>query len=162
MLNVCHRLNYCHNIIYPGDFRNFSSRASRPRSDMGWNARIRIFVGFEGLTLWFYLDQALALGLIFLVDYLALAFSIRKFRGSKYTVWGALAGLFIGITAVGPLGLIFGPWVGALLVELLAGRSLKDAFRTGFGTLLGLLGGTVAKVTIEVIMIIWFFFKIVR
>ncbi|RQD76533.1 MAG: DUF456 domain-containing protein [Candidatus Syntrophonatronum acetioxidans] len=119
-----------------------------------------LFVGFEGLTLYFYLAQTAALVLIFLIDYLAASLGTKRYGGSRYAVWGAAAGILVGLITLGPLGIIIGPFAGAVAAELLGGKELNSAFKTGFGTLLGLLGGTFLKLFIEIIMILWFFYVI--
>ncbi len=73
--------------------------------------------------------------------------------GTKYsggTEWGK-KGCFVGTIAglfFMPWGIIVGPFLGALLGELLAGRSSSDALRSGFGSLMGFLLGTVVKVAL--------------
>ena len=41
--------------------------------------------------------------------------------------------------------LIFGPFFGAVLFELAFGKDLKGSFKSGVGTLVGFLGGAIAK-----------------
>lgn len=119
-----------------------------------------LFVGFENLTLGFYLAQALAVGVLFLIDYISVAIGTKRYGGSKYSIFGAVVGLVVGLIILGPLGIIIGPFLGAVLVELISGRPLENAFITGSGTLLGFFGGTVIKIIMEIAMIAWFFFII--
>jgi len=118
------------------------------------------FVGFEGLTPGFYLAQTVALIFIFLLDYLAASVGTKRYGGSRYAIWGAAAGILLGLIFLGPPGIIIGPFIGAVIAEILSGKNLNHAFKTGFGTLLGLLGGTFLKLCIEVIMIMWFLYVI--
>ncbi len=119
-----------------------------------------LFVGFENLSAGFYLAQALAVGVLFLVDYISVAAGTKRYGGSRYSILGALVGLVGGVLTLGPLGIIVGPFLGAVLVELISGRPLKNSFIAGFGTILGFFGGTVIKIIIEIIMIAWFFFAV--
>lgn len=70
--------------------------------------------------------------------------------GSKYTggsQWGArgcLAGTIIGLFFM-PWGIILGPFLGAFFGELLGGRETTQALKSGIGSLLGFLFGTVLK-----------------
>ena len=119
-----------------------------------------LFTGFEKLTTGFYLAQAVAVGLLFLIDYLAVAMGTKRYGGSRYSIFGAVIGLVVGLIVLGPIGIIVGPFLGAFLAELISGRPVNNAFITGFGTLLGFFGGTFLKILIEIIMIIWFFIAI--
>ncbi|MDO9573498.1 MAG: DUF456 domain-containing protein, partial [Candidatus Contubernalis sp.] len=105
-------------------------------------------------------SQALVVGLIYLIDYFSVVLGVKKYGGSRYAGWGAAAGILVGIVTLGPLGVIVGPFAGAVLVEILMGRTTQEAVKVGIGSLLGFLGGTFIKLLIEVIMVIWFFITI--
>ena len=49
-----------------------------------------------------------------------------------------------------PFGFLLGALVGAVAAELITGRVLSEALRSGVGALLGTLGGVVAKLFIVV------------
>lgn len=116
-----------------------------------------LLTNFTTLSASFFVLQGLAVALIFAIDYLAAAAGSRRFGGSKYAAWGAVIGTIIGIFALGPFGIIAGPFIGAVIAELIMGRQPNQALQTGFGTIIGLLGGTILKLAIEIMMIIWFF-----
>ncbi len=116
-----------------------------------------LFTGFAGLTWGFFAGQAAAVALTFLIDYLAGAWAVRRYGGSRAALWGSVAGILFGVLVFGPAGLILGPFLGAFLGELLAGRSPSRALHVGVGSLVGLLGGTVLKLAVEAAMIGWFF-----
>lgn len=116
--------------------------------------------GFVSLNALFFLLQGIALIFIFLIDYFASAIGTKRFGGSKQAVIGAVLGTIIGILVLGPLGIIIGPFVGAVIAELFRGTEMKQTLRVGFGTLVGLLGGTVLKICAEIIMIVYFFMRI--
>lgn len=118
------------------------------------------FVNFEGLSVTFYIWQGLAVGLIFVIDYVAGAWGVKKFGGSRNAMLGSIVGAVFGLFLFGPAGIIFGPFIGAVAGELLSGKQLEQAVRSGLGTLLGFIGGTVMKVAVMVMMIIWFFVTI--
>ncbi len=116
-----------------------------------------LFVKFNNLSTYFFIGQALAVGLIFLIDYLAGVWGVNRYGGSKAAVWGSILGGLLGVIFMGPLGLIFGPFIGAIAGELYQRSSLEKAFRVGMGTMIGFLGGMVLKLSIEIVMIVWFF-----
>ncbi|ADY56304.1 protein of unknown function DUF456 [Syntrophobotulus glycolicus DSM 8271] len=116
--------------------------------------------GFSTLNAYFYVLQGVVFILIFFIDYFASAVGTKRFGGSKQAAWGSVIGSIIGIITMGPLGLVIGPFAGAVIAELIRGTELKQTLRAGFGTLVGLLGGTVLKLFAEIIMIIYFFMRI--
>ena len=101
----------------------------------------------------------LVLGLLaaltWVVDFLAGAYGARRFGASSRAVVGAalggLVGLFFGVA-----GVLLGPFVGAVLGELSAQRSLGDAGRAGVGTTLGLVIGLALKLALAVSMLALF------
>ena len=115
---------------------------------------------FSTLDANFFLIQALILVFILAIDFLASAAGTRHFQGSRQAVWGAVIGTVLGMLIFGPLGIIIGPFVGAIIAEFLYHPNLNQAIRVGFGTLIGFVGSTILKLGVEIIMIIYFFIKI--
>lgn len=85
-------------------------------------------------------------------DFLASALGARKMGASPRAILGAtlgaIAGIFFGIP-----GLVLGPFIGAVAGELSANRQLLHAGRAGLGTWLGLLLGSVVKLTLALLMV---------
>ena len=119
-----------------------------------------VLTGFAGLDTMFFILQGMAVVLVFSLDYLATAAGSRRFGGSKYAAWGAALGTLLGILLLGPFGILVGPFLGAVTAEIIRGKDPQQAVRIGFGTLVGLLGGTILKLGIEGLMIVWFFLSI--
>jgi uncharacterized protein YqgC (DUF456 family) len=119
-----------------------------------------ILTKFATLNAEFFLLQGMALLLIFAVDFLATAAGTRRFGGSRQAAWGAVIGTVVGLLAFGPFGIILGPFLGAVVAEMILGKKTDQAIRAGFGTLIGILGGTVLKLSIEILMIVFFFLSI--
>jgi uncharacterized protein YqgC (DUF456 family) len=91
-------------------------------------------------------------GLTYGVDLVAGAVGAKRFGASKRAILGAglggLVGIFFGIP-----GILLGPFVGAVLGELSAQRSLGEAGRAGIGAALGLAIGAAAKLALSLSMI---------
>ncbi|GAB6180640.1 DUF456 domain-containing protein [Desulfotomaculum defluvii] len=115
------------------------------------------FEDFTHLTWSFFAGQLILVAFIFAVDYLANIWGVKKYGGSKTAIGGSLIGMFAGLFLLGPLGIILGPLAGAIIGELLAHRSFDQALKSGFGTLLGFLGGAMLKLILQILMIVWFF-----
>jgi len=119
-----------------------------------------LFTGFAQLTWGFFVWLAVAVALTFFIDYLAGVWGVRRYGGSRAALWGSVIGLLAGALLLGPAGIILGPFLGAFLGEFLVRKDFAQALRTGVGSLVGLLGGTVLKLVIELVMIVWFFLVI--
>jgi uncharacterized protein YqgC (DUF456 family) len=87
-----------------------------------------------------------------IIEFIASTLGAKRVGASRLALWGAslgtLAGLFLGIP-----GLIFGPFVGALLGELASGNSVLRSAHVGVGTWIGLLFGTLLKLVISFVMV---------
>jgi uncharacterized protein YqgC (DUF456 family) len=86
------------------------------------------------------------------IDFAATALGAKRVGATKLAIAGAalgtLGGLFLGIP-----GLLVGPFVGAVIGEMLSHGGWSQATRAGFATWLGLLFGTLAKIALAFAMI---------
>ena len=82
--------------------------------------------------------------LVQVLDYFIPLLGAKYSGGSRWGERGCLAGTLVGLFFM-PWGIVLGPFLGAFIGELLGGRETKDALRSGFGSLLGFLLGTVVK-----------------
>jgi hypothetical protein len=94
------------------------------------------------------------------LDFLATVVGARKlgatWRGAVGAVVGGMIGLFFGLP-----GIILGPFLGAVLLELLGRKEFKKALQAGTGAVLGLLLGAVGKFALCVMMILLFAVNVV-
>ena len=96
--------------------------------------------------------------LVTILDYVVPVWGTRKFGGSKAGERGAIAGVIVGLF-LGPLGIILGPFFGALAGELLSGPPGDKAFRSAIGSFKGFLLGVGLKLMVTLV-IAFYFFKI--
>jgi len=89
------------------------------------------------------------------IDYIVPIWGTRQFGGSKYGMRGAAVGLVIGLF-LGPFGIIAGPFIGAVVGELLFKDDIKYALKAGFGSLLGFLTGVGLKLAASLLMTFYF------
>jgi uncharacterized protein YqgC (DUF456 family) len=120
-----------------------------------------LFFSFAELPWWFWLIQGAFVVLLFGADMMANAFGVKKYGGSKAGIWGSTIGLLIGPFVIPIAGIIIGPFLGAVIAELLITRtSIKQAIKTGFGSVIGFLTSVFTKGIVQVVMIVIFFFVI--
>ena len=79
----------------------------------------------------------------------------KRMGGSKAGTWGATLGLVAGMF-LGVWGIILGPFVGAVLFELIAGKRAGVAIKAGVGSFVGILTGTVLKLICSGMMTYYF------
>lgn len=116
-----------------------------------------LFFSFEELTLLFWVIQLLFIVLLFSADMAANAFGVKKFGGTKAGVWGSTIGLLFGPFVIPVAGILIGPFLGAVLAELIVTRDgLKQAIKSGFGSLIGFLTSSVVKIIVLVVMLVIF------
>ncbi len=89
------------------------------------------------------------------IDYVVPIWGTRQFGGSKYGMRGATVGLIIGLF-LGPLGIIAGPFIGAVVGELIFKDDFKYAIKAGFGSLLGFLTGVGLKLATSLLITFYF------
>jgi uncharacterized protein YqgC (DUF456 family) len=97
--------------------------------------------------------------LTIILDYISQVIGARKFGASKWGVTGAFLGLF-AVFFMGPAGLILGPLLGAVALELLAGKKKDQALRSGMGAFVGFLAGSIIKIAVAAGMIAVFVWKV--
>ena len=107
---------------------------------------------FRYIGVWTLLILAGMAALIYVVEFAASVLGVKKFGGSKRALAGAALGGIIGLF-FGIPGILLGPFLGAVLGELSMQRSLDQANRAGFGTVVGLAIGVAGKLAIGIAMV---------
>jgi uncharacterized protein YqgC (DUF456 family) len=110
-----------------------------------------LLVGFRELSLgsWFLLGLLALLAMA--LDNLAALLGARRYGAGRAGLWGAFLGGLLGLF-LGVFGVLFLPFLLAWLFEYLSGRKPEEALRAAWGTLVGLMGGVVAKVLVHLAM----------
>lgn len=96
---------------------------------------------------------------ITVLDYTIPSKSTKRHGGSKAGIWGCNIGLIISIIGLpfgpqGLLGVIFWPFIGALVGELINSKEFNKALRAAWGAFLGFLLGTGLKLIYGFLLLI--------
>ena len=98
----------------------------------------------------------LLLGLLtllsFVIDFAATALGAKRVGATRLAIVGALLGTLAGVF-LGLAGLIIGPFLGAVIGELLSHGQVQQAARAGVATWMGLIFGTLAKLALVFTML---------
>ena len=87
----------------------------------------------------------IATALATILDYVVPAMGAKRFDCSRAGTWGCVIGTIAGMFFL-PIGVIAGPFLGAMAGELFAGKAIGESLRGAFGALLGFILGVVIKV----------------
>ncbi|MDE5969944.1 MAG: DUF456 domain-containing protein [Muribaculaceae bacterium] len=78
-------------------------------------------------------------------DFVVPVLGVKMFNGTDNGKWGSFIGGIAGLFFM-PIGIIAGPFLGALLGELIGGREFEIALKSAVGSLIGFLCGTLIKI----------------
>lgn len=90
------------------------------------------------------------------MDYIVPVVGAKKYGASKWGLWGSILGMILGIIFFPPLGFIIGAFFGAVMAEMIAGKSTGEAIKAGMGVFVGALLGTILKLIAAGIMAYYF------
>lgn len=109
----------------------------------------------------FWISMVLLTVILIIADMIANSFFVKRFGGTKWGERAAAIGVIIGSFVIPPFGILVVPFVMVILIELFQKRTAMEAMKAAIGSLIGFLGGIVAKIVIQLIMIIWFFIAVI-
>ncbi|SHH13046.1 hypothetical protein SAMN05421807_104122 [Virgibacillus chiguensis] len=113
------------------------------------------------LTLSFWIGMGIITALLVGADIIANSYFVKKYGGSKWGERGAAVAVIVGSFIIPPFGILIVPFLTVFIIELLQQRTVLEAFRASVGSLIGFLGGAVAKIVLQFVMIVWFFVVII-
>ncbi len=90
------------------------------------------------------------------IDAIIPVWGTKKYGGTKAGIWGSTIGLIIGLFFFPPFGIIIGPFVGAVIAELVQGKSRSQSLRAGWGALVGFMLGIGLKLIASFVMAYYF------
>jgi len=112
-----------------------------------------IGTGFKRISLITAIVFFVVMLLTFVIDFFAPMLGAKRNKASICGIIGASAGTLLGVIFLGFWGIIVGPFVGAMLGEIISGREHHQALRIAFGTLIGVIVGNLLKITVILVML---------
>ena len=97
---------------------------------------------------------------IYVLDYIIPAMGTKRFGGSKEGIIGTTLGLVIGLITPIPFGIIIGPFLGALVGEMIHRNDINKALKAAFGSFLGFIASTFLKFIVAIIYLGLFIAKL--
>ena len=126
-----------------------------PGAPLAWaGLLLAYFSDYNEISLTILIITAIVAIIVSIVDNIFPITMTKKTGGSKAATTGSTIGLIVGLF-VGPVGIILGPFCGALVGELLENNGeFKPALKVAWGAFLGFLLGTGIKMA-AVVWFIW-------
>lgn len=97
---------------------------------------------------------------IYILDYIIPALGTKRFGGSRAGMIGTTLGLLVGILSPIPFSIIIGPFVGALIGEMIHRNDFDKALKAAFGSFLGFIASTFLKFIVAIIYLGFFIVKL--
>ncbi|HNY50140.1 MAG TPA: DUF456 domain-containing protein [Smithella sp.] len=107
---------------------------------------------FQLISVFTIMVMAVLMAVAVIIDYVAAALSAQKAGATRLGIIGAAIGTIAGIFS-GLWGLLFMPFAGAAIGELLAHRDLFRAGKVGAATWFGLIVAIVVKLAVAFTMV---------
>lgn len=108
----------------------------------------------------FLISTLLVAIFIYVLDYIIPALGTKRFGGSKAGMIGTTLGLLVGILSPIPFSIIIGPFVGALIGEMIHRNDFDKALKAAFGSFLGFIASTFLKFIVAIIFLGFFIVKL--
>lgn len=100
---------------------------------------------------------------LYILDYTIPAMGTKRYGGSKAGIYGTMIGLFAGIIAPIPFGILIGPFAGAFIGEVAFNNTKSDiALKAAFGSFIGFLASTFVKFMATMIYLGLFIYKVIE
>lgn len=106
------------------------------------------FMSYSELSIFMLVVWGVISTAVIVMDYILPGYFSKKFGGTKAGSIGATVGTILGLF-FGPMGIILGPFVGAVAGELLSNKlTFREAIIVGFGSMMSFFVGTLFKIVV--------------
>jgi len=119
-----------------------------PGPPIAWLALlfVELASGGEWVYAWWLHAAILAMVVVVtILDLVVPAWGAKRYGASRTAIVLSVVGLLVGLVVFPPFGFLIGAWLGALIGELLEGKSLRPALAASWGVLVGTVAGIALK-----------------
>ncbi|WP_035177502.1 DUF456 domain-containing protein [Alkalihalobacterium bogoriense] len=127
-----------------------------PSVVMIWIGVFLYYFFISSLSWWTWGSLLFLTGILFIADYIANMYFVKRYGGSPWGLRAAWIGLIVGCFVLPPFGIILVPFLLVFVTELIQGQLAKVSFKIALGTVFAFLSSTLSKAFIQLIMIIIF------
>lgn len=127
----------------------------------GGFAVYQFLINPDELSLWFWISMVVLSGVLIAADIIANSYFVKKYGGSKTSETIAAIATIVGSFVFPPFGIILVPFLAVLVSELIIQKDIMKATKVGFATIIGFLGSSLAKILIQLLMIVWFILAVI-
>ncbi len=113
------------------------------------------------LSLWFWISMVILSAVLIGADIIANSYFVKKYGGSKASERLTAIATIVGSFIFPPFGIILVPFLTVLVTELILHKDIKKALKIGLATIIGFLGSSIAKILIQLLMIVWFILAVI-
>lgn len=103
----------------------------------------------------FFIAWGIVVAIVMVLDYVVPIYGTKAFGGGRKGSWGSAIGIVVGLFFP-PWGFILGPFVGAVIGELLDNKPFPVAVKAGFGSFIGFLSGAIIKLAVSLVLAVIF------
>jgi uncharacterized protein YqgC (DUF456 family) len=97
---------------------------------------------------------------VYILDYIIPVIGTKRFGGSRLGMIGTTLGLIVGLLSPIPFGIVIGPFIGALVGEMIHRNDFDKAMKAAFGSFLGFIASTFMKFILSIIFLGFFIVKL--
>jgi len=116
----------------------------------------QFFINPHALSVWFWISMVILSIVLIAADIIANGYFVKKYGGSKISERVAAVATIVGSFVIPPFGIILVPFVCVCITEILMTKNPVQAVKVGVATIIGFLSSSIAKVLIQIVMIVWF------
>lgn len=115
----------------------------------------------EDLGLLFWIIMAIFTAFIFIVDFIANYYFLKKYGSTKTGERVGCLAVIVGSFIFPPFGLIIVPFISVFVTEKIQGKTTKEALKSSWATVISFLSSSFAKAILQIIMVILFFIFVI-